>query len=92
MTRLVFFRLDRAIIFQRKALGLHKLPIRLRVRDYDLPPDLVLAINGTQALVERAACINIGGRAPDVNLTQHTPDQRFPVRDNLKAFDKRKAC
>lgn len=86
---LIVPKLDRTIIFQ-EGVGLHKFPPRLRLRDNNLPPDLILVMNRTQSLIERPACVDISGRVPDMDLTQHALDRGFAVGDNFGAVNANK--
>ncbi len=74
VARFVLPNFDRAIIFQ-EGVGLHELLLRLRVRDHDLPPDLVLPIDSTECLINWPACLDIGRRVPNVDLAQEASDR-----------------
>lgn len=62
------------------------------IRDYGLPPDLILAIDGTERFVVWSACFNVGSRMPDMNLAQHPANRWFAVRQDFGAVDSDKEC
>jgi hypothetical protein len=63
---------------------------QFRLRDHNLPPGLILTINGTQSLIERLTCINISCSLPYMDLKPHAPDRGFAVGSNFGAVNSNK--
>jgi hypothetical protein len=91
ITCLILSNLNRAIGLH-ESVRLHKLPLRFMIRDYGLPPDLILAIDSTEGFEVRSTCFNVGSRMPDMNLTQHPINRGFAVRQDFEAVDSDKEC
>jgi hypothetical protein len=91
ITCLILSNLNRAVGLH-ESVRLHELPLRLMSRDYGLPPDLILAIDGTEGFVVRSTCLNVGSRMPDMDLTQHPTNRGFAVRQDFGAVNSDKEC